>query len=168
MSLYQQHPGYASNQYGSGGGYSAQHQPASAASPYGAQQQYAPDPNEFRTWFNSHLATLTVNNKAIIHSIAFIAREHAQTFGSVIAQCIEQHIRRVSHVSLCCYVTWRVDGLDVVITLFFHVLVFCSSCMLQHKSVLLGKDSQPVGSDYHPVNNGDTLTSSRSSLRLPS
>ncbi|KDQ20713.1 hypothetical protein BOTBODRAFT_26732 [Botryobasidium botryosum FD-172 SS1] len=90
------------------------HQQGPAPSPYGQYQggypsssyshHHAPpvrqaspvvDPNGFRNWFNSHLATLTVNNKVIIHQIAFIAREHAQHYADVVAHCIELHIRKV-------------------------------------------------------------------------
>ncbi|KAG8964528.1 hypothetical protein FRC03_001694 [Tulasnella sp. 419] len=68
------------------------------------QQYYAPpppdpytmSPDAFRAWFSSQLQQLVVNQKNIIHKIAYIANEHAQRMAPVMAQCMEQHIRRAN------------------------------------------------------------------------
>jgi len=102
MSLY---PNYAQPSTSSGY-YAQQHQQPQ----YTSHQQYQyppptqPDPytmtsDAFRHWFMGQLAHVVVNQKNIIHHIAFIAKEHATRMGPTIAQCIEQHIRRVSFVT---------------------------------------------------------------------
>lgn len=102
MSLYQQ-PAYSGGSYGQAGAY-----PSTSTQHYNAYQpplpppqayQPPPTPNDvqiFRQWFSTELSRLVENNRAIIHRLAYICREHVQRFAPIIAQCMEQHIRRVS------------------------------------------------------------------------
>lgn len=53
-------------------------------------------PQEFRQWYLSRLSELVVNQKTIIHSLAFIASDNVQRLSHVVAECIETHIRTVS------------------------------------------------------------------------
>ncbi|KAG8906866.1 hypothetical protein FRB99_005926 [Tulasnella sp. 403] len=83
--------------YQSYGGYQAP--PAS----YSYPQQYTPPPpppnphhmsaSQFRAWFSTKLADLVVNQKTIIHNLAFIANDNVNRMSEVIAGCIETHIR---------------------------------------------------------------------------
>lgn len=54
------------------------------------------DPNVFRRDFATRLSELTINNKNMIHGLSFIAHDNAR-FGDIVVQCLEAHIRRVSH-----------------------------------------------------------------------
>lgn len=79
--------------YGSGvpGGYG---QPSG---PYQYQTAHTSlyDPNAFRQFYASHLATLTFNSRPIIQNLSMIAQEYAR-LSNVVVQCLEAHIRRVS------------------------------------------------------------------------
>ncbi|KAG9051444.1 hypothetical protein FS837_006620 [Tulasnella sp. UAMH 9824] len=84
--------------------YNAYQQPAYQQQPAYSQYQnsYAPPPpnphqmgaQEFRQWFLGKLAELVVNQKNIIHNLAFIANEHVHRMGQVIADSLEYHIRK--------------------------------------------------------------------------
>ncbi|KAJ7638922.1 hypothetical protein FB45DRAFT_904269 [Roridomyces roridus] len=58
------------------------------------QPVYLPDPATFRRDYAKHLAELTVNSRPIIQNLSMIAQEYAR-FADIVAQCLEQHIRRV-------------------------------------------------------------------------
>ncbi|KAF8592392.1 hypothetical protein K439DRAFT_1503404 [Ramaria rubella] len=75
--------------YGSGG-------PVGYAQPSGSYQ-YQPslyDPNTFRQFYASHLATLTFNSRPIIQNLSMIAQDYTR-MSNVVVQCLEAHIRRV-------------------------------------------------------------------------
>jgi len=56
------------------------------------------DPNTFRREYSLRLADLTINSRPIIQNLSMLAQEYSR-FADIVAQCIEAHIRRVSHVS---------------------------------------------------------------------
>ncbi|GJJ07434.1 hypothetical protein Clacol_001636 [Clathrus columnatus] len=80
MSLH----GYPEN-YGTVG--YAQHSPSYQYPP-------APDPNTFRQFYASQLATLTFNSRPIIQNLSMIAQDYNR-LSNIVVQCIEAHIRRV-------------------------------------------------------------------------
>lgn len=51
-------------------------------------------PDEFRQFYASHLATLTFNSRPIIQNLSLMAQDF-QRWASIVAQCLEAHIRRV-------------------------------------------------------------------------
>ena len=53
------------------------------------------DPNTFRQFYASHLATLTFNSRPIIQNLSMIAQDYTR-MSNVVVQCLEAHIRRVS------------------------------------------------------------------------
>lgn len=53
------------------------------------------DPNAFRQFYASHLATLTFNSRPIIQNLSMMAQDF-QRWASIVGQCLEAHIRRVS------------------------------------------------------------------------
>ena len=53
------------------------------------------DPNTFRQFYASHLATLTFNSRPIIQNLSMIAQDYSR-MSNVVVQCLEAHIRRVS------------------------------------------------------------------------
>ena len=55
------------------------------------------DPNTFRRDYSLRLADLTINSRPIIQNLSMLAQEYSR-FADIVAQCIEAHIRRVSHV----------------------------------------------------------------------
>ncbi|KAI9063314.1 hypothetical protein FKP32DRAFT_1628211 [Trametes sanguinea] len=52
------------------------------------------DPNTFRRDYVTRLSNLTVNSRPIIQNLSMVAQEYTR-FADVVAQCIDQHIRRV-------------------------------------------------------------------------
>lgn len=76
------------------GGYSSSPPPPPA--PYRPPPPSSQDVAIFRSWFAQQLAALVENNRAVIHRLAYIAREHVDRFAPIISECLEQHIRRVS------------------------------------------------------------------------
>jgi pre-mRNA cleavage complex 2 protein Pcf11 len=77
------------------------HQPGPSAYPY--QQPPPPpapvyfvDPNSFRRDYAARLAELTINSRPIIQTLSMIAQEYSK-WAEIVAQCLEAHIRRVSH-----------------------------------------------------------------------
>ncbi len=54
------------------------------------------DPASFRRQFTNCLAELSFNSRLIIQGLATIARDHT-CFADVVVECIENHIRGVSH-----------------------------------------------------------------------
>ena len=92
MSVYQQtfHPNYNRQPY-------QQSVPVPQQYPYQQPSSLVyNDPNVFRRDFAARLSELTVNNKNMIHGLSFIAHDNAR-FGDIVVQCLEAHIRRVSH-----------------------------------------------------------------------
>lgn len=65
------------------------------------QPTYLLNPNSFRQEFTSRLSELTVNSRPIIQSLSTIAQDYSR-YADVVVQCIEQHIRQVSHCDI-----WR-------------------------------------------------------------
>ncbi|KAF8308156.1 hypothetical protein DL93DRAFT_2171317 [Clavulina sp. PMI_390] len=104
-SSYGQYSGYASSSgAGSSSASSSQQQQQRYANAYSAQPPPAPyrpappsyeESQNFRNWFHKELGALVENNRAVIHRLAYIAREHAERFAPVIAECMEHHIRHV-------------------------------------------------------------------------
>jgi hypothetical protein len=100
MSLYSQNlygqPSYGAPSYSSPapapGGYYYSQPPAQPAPP-----NYHVDPATFRRDFMSRLSELTFNSRHIIQHLSLMAQEYAR-FSDIVGQCLEQHIRRVSHV----------------------------------------------------------------------
>lgn len=56
------------------------------------------DPNTFRQFYASQLATLTFNSRPIIQNLSMIAQDYNR-LSNIVVQCIEAHIRRVSFFS---------------------------------------------------------------------
>src|SRR6266508_1267479 len=56
---------------------------------------YHVDPASFRRDFTARLSNLTFNSRIHIQDLSLMAQDHPQ-FASVVAQCIDQHIRQVS------------------------------------------------------------------------
>lgn len=77
------------------GGYSSS--PPTTTAPYQPPPPSSQDVQIFRSWFTNQLSTLVENNRAVIHRLAYIAREHIHRFAPIISQCLEAHIRRVSN-----------------------------------------------------------------------
>lgn len=63
------------------------------------QQEIGSDPNEFRRYFNHHLQLLNFNSKEIINNLTLLATNHKHRMSSIVAQCIEDHLRSVSTLS---------------------------------------------------------------------
>ena len=57
---------------------------------------YYADPNHFRRDYIARLSELTVNSRPIIQGLSMTAQEYAR-YADIVVNCIEQHIRRVSH-----------------------------------------------------------------------
>ncbi|KAF8525345.1 hypothetical protein JB92DRAFT_2877529 [Gautieria morchelliformis] len=73
--------------------------PVGFAQPSGSYHYQTPhtslyDPNTFRQFYASHLATLTFNSRPIIQNLSMIAQDYSR-MSSVVVQCLEAHIRRV-------------------------------------------------------------------------
>lgn len=60
---------------------------------------YLPDPVTFRRDYSTRLAELTVNSRPIIQNLSMLAQEMSR-YAEIVAQCLEAHIRRVSHLSV--------------------------------------------------------------------
>jgi pre-mRNA cleavage complex 2 protein Pcf11 len=54
------------------------------------------DPISFRREYTNRLAELNVNSRPIIQNLSMLAQDYAR-FAEIVAQCLEAHIRRVSH-----------------------------------------------------------------------
>lgn len=65
--------------------------------PAGPSQPVYYDPNTFRRDYASRLGELSINSRPVIQSLSMMAQEHTR-WAEIVAQCIEAHIRRVSHV----------------------------------------------------------------------
>jgi pre-mRNA cleavage complex 2 protein Pcf11 len=74
-------------------GYQYQYPPALAPPP----PIYHVDPATFRRDYSNHLAELNVNSRPIIQNLSMLAQEFSR-FAEIVAQCLETHIRRVSHL----------------------------------------------------------------------
>lgn len=61
------------------------------------------DPVTFRRDYTNRLAELTFNSRPVIQNLSMIAQEYSR-FAEIVAQCLEAHIRRVSHyfIARCC------------------------------------------------------------------
>lgn len=77
------------------------------------QHVYYADPNYFRRDYIARLAELTVNSRPIIQTLSLIAQEYSR-YADIVVNCIEQHIRRVSHplYSLSTHAPFSSCGLD--------------------------------------------------------
>jgi pre-mRNA cleavage complex 2 protein Pcf11 len=56
---------------------------------------YHVDPASFRRDFTNRLSNLTFNSRVHIQDLSLMAQDYPQ-FASVVAQCIDHHIRQVS------------------------------------------------------------------------
>lgn len=65
---------------------------------------YFSDSIQFRQFYAHKLRGLTENSKPAIHALSMIAQDFAR-WADVVVQCIENHIRRVSHRSPLVYLT---------------------------------------------------------------
>lgn len=111
MSMYSQ-PAYPSTSYGQHSGYASTSRapqptyyggyssPPPQAAPYQSPPPSRQDIQIFRDWFTQQLSALVENNRAVIHRLAYIAREHVERFAPVISECLEVHIHRVSNLSV--------------------------------------------------------------------
>lgn len=85
------------------------------------QQSFAPqalfyaDPNHFRRDYAARLAQLTFNSRPHIQSLSMIAQDYTR-YADIVVQCVEQHIRRVSHSLHFSHRRPRVDGLSYAIS----------------------------------------------------
>lgn len=61
-------------------------------------QQSQQDTQAFRAWCTQQLSALVENNRTVIHGLSYMAQQNAHRYAQVIAECIEQHIKRVSFV----------------------------------------------------------------------
>lgn len=105
-SSYGQYPSYASTSRAPPppsyyGGYSS---PPAQPAPYQQPQPTRQEIQIFHDWFAQQLSALVENNRAVIHRLAYIAREHIERFAPVISECLELHIRQVSNLSFLCTV----------------------------------------------------------------
>ena len=57
---------------------------------------YFSDSIQFRQFYAHKLRGLTENSKPAIHALSMIAQDFAR-WADVVVQCLENHIRRVSH-----------------------------------------------------------------------
>lgn len=96
MSLYPQtQVPYGHMVYSAPQGYGHQPVPPYYPPPPPAQPYYA-DATYFGRDYMARLATLTVNSRPIIQHLSVIAQDY-QRYADTVVQCIETHIRRVSH-----------------------------------------------------------------------
>lgn len=61
-----------------------------------APPEVALDPNAFRRFFAYHLTTLTYNSKPAITNLTLFAHQHLLRMSTVVASCLEDHLRTVS------------------------------------------------------------------------
>lgn len=100
MSLYTNHlygqPSYGGASYSSsptsGYHYYSQPIPQPATPP-----TYQVDADSFRRDFSTRLSELTFNSRPAIQQLSMMAQDGAR-YAGIVAQCLEGHIRRVSHV----------------------------------------------------------------------
>ena len=57
---------------------------------------YQLDPVTFRRDYTNRLNELTLNSRPVIQSLSMLAQDYSR-FAEIVAQCLEAHIRRVSH-----------------------------------------------------------------------
>ena len=97
MSLYSQSL-YGQSSYG-GPSYSSAH-PASYSQIYHqpppAPPAYTVDAVSFRREYMTRLSELTFNSRPMIQHLSMLAQDSPR-FADIVAQCIEEHIRTVSH-----------------------------------------------------------------------
>jgi len=55
------------------------------------------DPAGFRREFTTRLSELQVNSRPIIQNLSMLAQDYSR-FAEIVAQCLEEHIRRVSFI----------------------------------------------------------------------
>lgn len=102
MSLYPQSQAYSQVGYP----YAAQAYPHPSPPqpayqpPFQPQAAFYADPNHFRRDYSQRLAQLTFNSRPHIQSLSMIAQDYTR-YADIVVQCVEQHIRRVSHPVLC-------------------------------------------------------------------
>ena len=97
MALYPQSTTYTQVPYPTPG-YGAAVPPPNPyyAPPAAPQPVFHLDPNTFRRDYMTRLSNLTVNSRPIIQTLSLIAQDYSR-YADVVVQCIEQHLRRVSH-----------------------------------------------------------------------
>lgn len=74
-----------------------QHHYAPPQDDFRAPPDVAVDPNSFRRFFMHHLSTLTFNSKPVITNLTLFAHHHLLRMSTVVASCLEEHLRTVSH-----------------------------------------------------------------------
>jgi pre-mRNA cleavage complex 2 protein Pcf11 len=98
MSLYSQAL-YGQPSYGGGPSYSSQH-PATYSQFYRQPPPPAPpytiDAASFRREYMTRLSELTCNSRPMIQHLSMLAQDSSR-FADIVANCIEEHIRTVSH-----------------------------------------------------------------------
>ena len=154
MSLYPQTQGYAQVGYAHAGPAYPPHQPPPQPPYYGVTQaMFYADPTHFRRDYAARLGQLTFNSRPHIQSLSMIAQDYTR-YADIVVQCVEQHIRRVSHRFwpfspdpfrypriLIRNVAHDVYG-GVEVSPFFS----CSTCMYVASQLWHGKDTATVGS----------------------
>lgn len=106
MSLYSQNyygqPSYGGPTYAAPAPQSGYQYQYPQQSPHSQPIAHAPshtvfiDPASFRRDYSSQLDQLQFNSRPIIQSLSFYAQEYSR-YADVVAQCIDNHIRKVSH-----------------------------------------------------------------------
>jgi pre-mRNA cleavage complex 2 protein Pcf11 len=89
-------------------------QPSVSAPPPPPVYHYL-DPASFRREFTARLSELQVNSRPVIQSLSMLAQDYSR-FAEIVAQCIEEHIRRVSTYLFldnvqrlgCCNISYRI------------------------------------------------------------
>lgn len=79
-------------------GYQYQYQQPLPPAPPPPPPVYQLDPISFRREYTNRLAELNVNSRPIIQNLSMLAQDYSR-FAEIVAQCLEAHIRRVSHLS---------------------------------------------------------------------
>lgn len=84
-------------------------EPAQYGSYYPPQAPLLPPPAPvyhpeitFKSDYAARLADLTANSRPIIQSLTVIAQDYTQ-YADIVAECIEAHIRRVSHRTIVIF-----------------------------------------------------------------
>ncbi len=77
------------------------------------------DPASFRKEFTNRLAELSINSRPMIEGLFILAYEYTG-FADIVAQCVESHIRRVSHYFAILIAIMCLYCLDSVTNLILH------------------------------------------------
>lgn len=71
---------------------------------YPPPSQFPPhfsDPSSFRREYAARLSELSVNSRPIIQNLSMMAQTNIR-YADIVAECLQAHIRRVSHHSFPC------------------------------------------------------------------